>query len=556
MDLNFVQKDRAAGSLIGMACGDALGAGYEFGSRVPFTTKVDMVGTGSSFAPGEWTDDTAMAIVIAEVAATGIDLREKAALDQICEGWRVWKQTAADVGIQTSKVISRGGTPATADAYLKVAAELHAESQHTAGNGSLMRTAPVALAYLDDRVAMAEAAAKISSLTHFDSTAGDACVLWCEAIRISVLTGELTSPRAGIDLIPSDRQDFWNQVIDEAEAKQPHEFKNNGWVISAFQAAWSAIVNTGVPAFAPTLGLFPARQLIAVLHRAVRVDNDTDTVAAIAGQLIGAAWGAGAVPAKWLTSIHGYPKYSAKDLTRLAILTVQKGKPQPGGWPQIDVTNYQETDTEVSELVTNLFISGQSALENTDQFDVVVSLSRVGQVEGNKDFRNQLRVSVLDSHDRAMNPHLAQQFLDVSDFIEVNLKSGKKVLLHCVHAHTRTPSFAVAYLMRHRRMPFIVAIAEVIKHLPGADLHDPFGSVLKSLDDDWFEAGKGLKSGKLWETFEPNQLWLQHDKGWFIRQGGVWQDAKGSPDAVLSSAIWDQVAEFDEAEALGGLNSG
>jgi hypothetical protein len=65
-----------------------------------------------------------------------------------------------------------------------------------------------------------------------------------------------------------------------------------------------------------------------------------------------------------------------------------------------------------------------------------------------------------------------------------------------------------------------------------------------------------LKSGKLWETFEPNQLWLQHDKGWFIRQGGVWQDAKGSPDAVLSSAIWDQVAEFDEAEALGGLNSG
>jgi ADP-ribosyl-[dinitrogen reductase] hydrolase len=552
MDLNFIQKDRAVGSLIGMACGDALGAGYEFGDRLPYTTEIGMIGSRFGFAPGEWTDDTAMAIVIAEVAATGIDLRETSALDQICEGWRVWKQTAKDVGNQTRVVINRGGTPATADAYQKVAAALHAETQHTAGNGSLMRTAPVALAYLDDRVAMAEAAVKISSLTHFDPVAGDACVLWCEAIRVSVLTGELTSPRAGVDLLPADRQGFWVEVIDEAEAKQPHEFKNNGWVVSAFQAAWSAISNTGVPASAPTLGLFPSDQLVAVLERAVRVDNDTDTVAAIAGQLIGAAWGAGAVPADWLTSIHGYPEYSAKDLTRLAILTVQKGEPQPGGWPQVDVTNYQETDTEVSELHANLFIGGQSVLRDTKNFDVVVSLSRAGQIEGNKDFQNHLRVSVLDSHDPEMSPHLAKQYLDVADFIEKNLKNGKRVLLHCVHAHTRTPSFAVAYLMRHKRMPFLVAIAEVLKHLPKADLHDPFGSVLKSLDDDWVEQGKGLSSGKLWETFEPNQLWLEHDLGWFIRKGGVWQSAIESPASVLSSAIWDQVAEFDEAEAIGG----
>jgi ADP-ribosyl-[dinitrogen reductase] hydrolase len=83
--------------------------------------------------------------------------------------WAGWSRTAPDVGIQTSQVL-----------------------------GSLMRTAPVALAYLDDPAGLAEAAMAVSALTHFDPSAGEACVLWSLAIRHAVLTGELKGePGAG-----------------------------------------------------------------------------------------------------------------------------------------------------------------------------------------------------------------------------------------------------------------------------------------------------------------------------------------------------------------------
>ena len=74
--LSGAQRDRAAGVLLATACGDALGAGYEFGPPLPADQPVGMVGGGPfGWAPGEWTDDTSMAVAIAEVAATGADLR-------------------------------------------------------------------------------------------------------------------------------------------------------------------------------------------------------------------------------------------------------------------------------------------------------------------------------------------------------------------------------------------------------------------------------------------------------------------------------------------------
>ena len=115
-----------------------------------------MVGGGSfGWEPGEWTDDTAMAIAIAEVAATGVDLREEEALDAIVRRWDEWMQTAKDVGIQTSQVLRTSGWVGLgAQSARDAAAALHNRTGRTAGNGSLMRTAPVALAYLDDEAAL------------------------------------------------------------------------------------------------------------------------------------------------------------------------------------------------------------------------------------------------------------------------------------------------------------------------------------------------------------------------------------------------------------------
>ena len=98
-----------------------------------------------------------------------------------------------------------------------------------------MRTAPLALAYLDDEAALVEAARAVSELTHYDPEAGDACVLWCAAIRHAILTG-LLDVRIGLQHIDSERRDLWATRPDVA-GSQPMDFTNNGWVVEALQGA-------------------------------------------------------------------------------------------------------------------------------------------------------------------------------------------------------------------------------------------------------------------------------------------------------------------------------
>ena len=308
MTLTTAQLDRAVGVLLGTASGDSLGAPYEFGPPRGPELEVAMVGGGAfNWEPGEWTDDSSMAIAIAEVAATGADLREEEALDAIVARWGDWMQTSKDVGIQTSSVLRTARWLGfTAHTAREASAALHERTGRTAGNGSLMRTAPVVLAYLDDEAALVQAARAVGELTHYDPEAGDACVLWCLAIRHAVLTGVLDA-RIGLQHVYSDRRDLWAARMDVAEASQPSDYKNNGWVVEALQGAWSAIKSTPVPQDDPGKGVFRADHLRLALDAAVRGGGDTDTVAAIAGGLLGAVYGASAVPAQWRRVLHGWP---------------------------------------------------------------------------------------------------------------------------------------------------------------------------------------------------------------------------------------------------------
>jgi ADP-ribosyl-[dinitrogen reductase] hydrolase len=323
VELTTAQRDRACGVLLATAAGDALGAAYEFGPPLPDDAPVTMRGGGAyDWEPGEWTDDTAMAIAIAEVAATGADLRSVDAQDQIVARWVGWSRTAPDVGVQTSQVLGQvldGGVSGAAAAALAAAADLHERTGHTAGNGSLMRTAPIALAYLDDPVGLAEAATALSALTHFDRSAGEACALWCLAIRHAVLTGGLDAC-AGLGYLPARTVDVWTARLVEAEKSRPVDFSRNGWVVEALQAAWCAIATavTSLPDDDPQGGASRGNHLRLALESAVRGGRDADTVAAIAGGLVGAAYGASAVPADWRSAIHGWPGYKAPDLIRLA----------------------------------------------------------------------------------------------------------------------------------------------------------------------------------------------------------------------------------------------
>ena len=317
-----MQRDHACGVLLATAAGDALGAGYEFGPPLPDKAPVTMRGGGGfNWEPGEWTDDTAMAIAIAEVAATGADLGSVDAQDRIVARWVGWSRTAADVGNQTSQVLGQvlgRGVSGAAAAALAASADLHERTGRTAGNGSLMRTAPVALAYLDDPGGLAEAALAVSALTHFDPSAGEACVLWCLAIRHAVLTGAL-NPRAGLEYLPPEQRGVWAGRLEAAERLRPGDFSNNGWVVEALQAAWCAIVRTpsSVPGQDPETGVSHTDRLRMSLELAVRGGRDADTVAAIAGGLVGAVFGASAVPADWRSAVHGWPGHNATDLIRL-----------------------------------------------------------------------------------------------------------------------------------------------------------------------------------------------------------------------------------------------
>lgn len=318
MHLSSQQKDRAVGVLVGQAAGDALGVPYEFGTS-PLTGEPQTIGGGlGGIAPGQWSDDTEMAICIAEVAATGTDLRSANALDRIAQGFLRWYADGPpDIGIQTRQVLSetrrRGGGAAT---MRQVAEELHARTGRTAGNGSLMRTGPVALAPLGDPSAIAEAATSISGLTHTGPRAAEACVLWCLALDHAVRHGEL-DVRVGLPHVDAV---YWRPLLDEAETVDPSVYSHsNGWVVAALLAAWSAISHSD--------------GLVDGLHRAVAGGGDTDTVAAIAGQLLGAGYGASAVPARYRRVLNGWPGLRVRDLHRLALLTVNGGPDGPEGWP-------------------------------------------------------------------------------------------------------------------------------------------------------------------------------------------------------------------------------
>ena len=195
----------------------------------------------------------------------------------------------------------------------------------TAGNGSLMRTAPVALAYLDDEAALVEAARAVSELTHYDPEAGDACVLWCCAIRHAILTGVLDA-RIGLQHIDPERRDMWAARLDVAEASQPSDFTEQRVGGRSAAGAWSAIATTPVPQDDPAKGVFRVDHLRLALDAAVRAADDTDTVAAIAGGLLGAAYGASAVPAEWRRVLHGWPGLATRDLVALGTRIVKADK--------------------------------------------------------------------------------------------------------------------------------------------------------------------------------------------------------------------------------------
>jgi ADP-ribosyl-[dinitrogen reductase] hydrolase len=433
MRLDSKQNDRAVGAVLGAAAGDALGVPYESGTR-RLDGAAAMLGGGlGGLAPGQWSDDTEMAVVIARVAATGADLREEQSLEQVAQGFVQWySDDPPDVGIQTRQLLSRATRHdgPVAPELRRLGAQLHERTGRTAGNGSLMRTSPVALAHLSDPDAIEQAARAVSSLTHHDPVAGDACVLWCLAIDHAVRTGRL-DVRVGLGRVDP----MWGPLLDEAEQVQPAHYRaQNGWVVAALLAAWSAASRAG--------------SLQDGVQRAVAGGGDTDTVAAIAGALLGARYGGSSVPHTWRRVLHGWPGLRSRNLAALAVLCTRGGRPDRDGWPLVDrLASYDGSSRRVVPHPDDHgVLLGTVGALRPGVADAVVSLCRLGTTQvplAGVAAQDHLEAWIIDKEDA--NNDLRFAVTDAAAAVATLRAEGKTVLLHCVHAHTRTPVVAAAY---------------------------------------------------------------------------------------------------------------
>lgn len=235
-------------------------------------------------------------------------------------------------------------------------------------------------------------------------------------------------------------------------------------------------MTTPVPADDPGSGVFRADHLRLALDAAVRAGNDTDTVGAIAGGLLGAVHGASAVPLRWRALLHGWPGLTARGIVSLASVVARKGAPDrfdpayPGS--PIDVCARHPYDDGV-------LLGGIGVLRRLpDDVDAVVSLCRLADADVPANMPH-VEVRLIDRTSADENPHLDYVLLDTVRAVEQFRRDGRTVLVHCVAAYSRTPTVAALYGARLRNIRVDQALRDVKAALPGAHPNHAFVAALR-----------------------------------------------------------------------------
>lgn len=308
-------RDRYRGAMIGMAVGDAIGTTIEFSP--PLSTSVhDMVGGGPFRLPvGAWTDDTSMALCLAEslILQEGFD-----AVDQM-RRYTWWHECGYfssigrcfDIGITTSQALSRfknDGHP-----YAGSTAE------STAGNGSLMRLAPIALMYGYDDGLCVQYGRDSSRTTHGAPQAVDACAAYALLIA-GALRGVSHAQLCGETYAPLTQYQ-WHHTIAEVvngsyRHAQPPQIAGTGYVVKSLEASLWA--------------MYHQSSFTDAILAAINLCQDADTTGAVAGQLAGALYGESSIPMHWRTRLSKYHQiaWRADELLKLAWPLWQERFPQ------------------------------------------------------------------------------------------------------------------------------------------------------------------------------------------------------------------------------------
>lgn len=482
--------DRGVGCLVGAAVGDALGAGYEF-TRSP-SDPICMKGGGSfGWEQGEWTDDTQMTICLAQSVREGhVDL------ELVGERFLGWAGSGVkDIGIQTRAVLGDASGPS--DLSRAAADYFNKHPGNSAGNGSLMRTAPVALVHLGDDELIWKTARDVSALTHGDPRAGEACGLWCIAIDRAIREDRLDGIHDGLELLEPARRSFWADAIEAAEGNDPRTFTPNGYVVTALQAAHAAVIQTPIPE------AFPSTHFSDALRRAVRIGHDTDTVASIAGALLGARWGASGMPCLATSLIHGWPEMVRRDLGVLAVRCMGRDNDE-SGWPDAaSLSEHYRTAPEAEgkwgHLSTQprLIIGDVGALGLLgDEFDadVVVSLCRLGHDDVPEGIAHH-EIRMIDESAPSSNENLDWLLVDLAFSIEAWIDDGNTVFLHCVGGNSRTPTVAASYLIASQGMSPESALFEATEPLRSRFHNEGFRRALERV---WGSGERDRLAG-IWE---------------------------------------------------------
>jgi len=274
------------GSLLGLAIGDALGAPLEFTKPGTFPPIKDFHGGGKfKLNAGEWTDDTSMALCLAEslIRCNGFDPKDQ--MDTywkwLAEGHLSVKDKAVGVGKTTMRAIfeyKKSGEP-----YSSVTNPM------SAGNGSIMRLAPVPLFYVDDPLEAIERSGESSRTTHALQVNIDSCkyfggLIWgaLNGIDKKELLSSFYSPVSGY----WDEHEMVSDLSDVASGsfkkKNPPEIKGAGYVVESLEAALWAFYNSD--------------SFEEGVLKAVNLGDDADTTGAICGQLAGAFYGLDGIP--------------------------------------------------------------------------------------------------------------------------------------------------------------------------------------------------------------------------------------------------------------------
>lgn len=277
-------SDRAIGALLGLAVGDAVGTTLEFQQRDSYPPLTDMVGGGPfGLEPGQWTDDTSMALALADSLLGDPRLDEADLARRFTRWWLEGEYSCTgrcfDIGITVRDALARWertGIPLAGST-----------SPDSAGNGSLMRLAPVALRHWNDPTTLRDVAARQSRVTHATAEAVDACVLYAYILAEAIAgrpRAEVLSPRS-IDAAPK----IVAIAAGSWRGKARENISGSGYVVHALEAALWCVGRTG-----------SFREAVLT---AANLGQDADTTAAIAGQLAGALYGKSGIPVEWLAKL-------------------------------------------------------------------------------------------------------------------------------------------------------------------------------------------------------------------------------------------------------------